>query len=165
MIATTSRPVSRDSAESTERERMGTTVGGRALAFTRHRAGSPYVRLAQELGVAKEKTARDQLPWLYRRVAIANRVLLEAGMSEKVGEMMAVVEASLMGEVPPLADAINSHNRLDAVEDVCQAEFIRNAGDDELRAWIKKLAADVRAAEVLLSALCRERDARKGVGE
>ena len=152
---------SRTTVSTTVGDRMAPTVPRAVLPFQRHRADSPYHRLADELGYARAKTARDNVAVAYRRVAITNRVLLEAGQSEKVGELMAVVDASLMGEAPPLADAIHAHNHHDATEDVAQAEFIKHAGDAELEAWIKKLASDIHNAEVLLKCLITERDTRR----
>lgn len=125
------------------------------------RRASPYDRLAQELGYARAKTARDNVAVAYKRVALTNRVLIEAGMQAKVGELMAVIEASLMGETPPLEEAIHAAQCADAEEDKYEAEFIYRAGDHELEGWIKKLAAEVHSAEVLLKALITERDARR----
>lgn len=140
---------------------MADMVRSRTLPFQRHRTRSPFVRLAEELGYAKEKTARDNVARPYLQVAITNRVLLDAGLSTKVGELMGVITASLMGEPVPLTEAINAHNRCDASEDLAQAEFLKNAGDAELEAWIKKLADDLFNGEKLLQSMIVERDARR----
>ncbi len=148
-------------AVSSSERSMSATVPTRMLPFQRRRPRSPYVRLAEELGYAREKTARDNVARPYLQVAITNRVLLEAGLSSKVGELMAVVEASMMGEPLPLKEAIDRHNLCDAAEDLAQAEFIKNAGDVELEAWIKKLATDLYNGETLLKCLITERDKRR----
>lgn len=133
----------------------------RVLPFKRHFTGLPYQRLAQELGYARVKTARDTVARPYHQVAITNRVLIESGHPEKACELMAVVDASMLPEVPDLGEAIHRHNKADALEDVEQSEFIRTAGDAELAGWITKLATDLRHGETLLAALVRERDERK----
>lgn len=140
---------------------MGATVGAAPTPSQRRRAPSPYPRLANELGFAKAKTARDNVAVAYRRVAITNRVLREAGLDAKVGELMAVITASLAGDPPPLEDAIHRAQRADATEDCYEADFIRRSGDAELEAWITHLAGELHLGEVLLAALVREREARK----
>ena len=143
-------------------KRMGAKVSHPALPFQRRARVSPYHRLAQELGYAREKTARDNVGRPYLQVAITNRVLIEAGLTEKVGELMACVEASVMGDsVPNLHEAIYKAGCADAEEDRYEADFIHNAGPVELEAWIKKVAHEIHNQEVLLAALIRERDARK----
>jgi len=141
---------------------MRAKIGGRVLPIQRRERLSPYVRLAQELGYSKEKTARDNVARPYIQAAITNRVLLEAGWTEKVGELNGIVTASLMGEnIPAVAEAIYRAACADADEDRVEAEFIHRSGDAELESWIKKLAADIHNSEVLLAALIRERDGRK----
>jgi len=144
---------------------MGETVRSRTLDFQRHRQPSPYRRLAEEWGLAREKTARDQLSHAYRRVAIANRVLLEAGQSEKVGELMAVIEASLMGEPQEPDEAQHIADLKDAMEDVAQVEWIKTHSNAALEAYIKSLASDILCAEKLLAALIAEKQRRKEAGE
>ena len=153
-------PITSAESKSLSAASMRETVPTPVLPFKRHRHVSPYERLGEELGI-KTKTARDNVARPYLQVAITNRVLIEAGQSEKVVELMAVIDASLLTQTPPLVDAINDHNRCDATEDVAQAEFIKNAGDAELEAWIKKLAADLHAGETLLRCLITERDNRR----
>lgn len=159
MIATNITDIT---SRSTSEKRMGGTVANTVLPFQRHRRVSPYLRLAEELGYAKEKTARDNVGRPYLQVAITNRVLLEAGQSEKVGELMAVIEASLMGQPEPLEEARYKAGCADVAEDRAEIEFIKNAGDTELDAWIKKLADELYQGEKLLTALITERDKRRG---
>lgn len=149
-----------DTAQSRTR-RMGANLSPTVLPFQRRERVSPYERLAQELGYTKTKTARDNVGRPYLQVAITNRVLIEAGLTEKVGELMAVVDASMLTEVPHWSEAIHTHNASDAHEDVAQAEWIKHTSDEALDAYIKKLAGDLRVGEVLLAALVREQDERR----
>ena len=122
-----------------------------------------FQRLGMKWG-CKPETAKDQVygeRGIYQKVADANEVFLADGLAERVAMLMAVVDASMLTEVPHYTEAIHPHNAHDATEDVAQAEFVKNAGDAELDGWIKKLAGDLRAGEVLLASLVRERDARK----
>lgn len=150
-------------AAASKANRMDAKVSHPVLPFHRHRRGSPYVRLAAELGYAKEKTARDNVARPYLQVAITNRVLIEAGLTEKVGELMACVDASMMGEdVPHWTECQYLHDKSDATEDQAQAEWIHNTSTDALKGYIGKLRSDLWNAERLLTALVRELDRREG---
>lgn len=126
------------------------------LPFKRHQSGSPYELLAQALGYAKAKTARDTVSRPYRQVAITNRVLIQAGRAEKALELMAEVDASLLTDVPPFEECLHLHNKADAVEDVAEADFLRGRGDAELREWVRKLAAEGNAITTMLAACVGE---------
>ena len=124
---------------------------------------SAFQRLGMKWG-CKPDTAKDQVygeRGIYQKVADANEAFLADGLAERVAMLMAVVDASMLTEVPHWSEAIHRHNTADAHEDVAQAEWIKNTSDDALDGYIKKLATDIRNAEVLLSALVRERDSRK----
>lgn len=141
---------------------MAPNVGLPYLPITRQPGALPFVRLAQELGYAKEKTARDQLSRPYLQVAKTNEVLRASGHEAKAVELMTVVDASMQGALPCLADAVNAHNSADATEDVAQADFIKTSGDEQLEAWIKRLASDLKNGERLLACLVAERQKRRG---
>lgn len=133
--------------------------------FQRPPRPSPYVRLAQKLGYAKPKTARDNLARPYHQVATTNAVLRSFGLDAKVCELMVEVDASMLGPIPDYRESIHDHNTRDAGEDIAQADFLRNAGDVELETWIKRLAGSIRADELLLAGLVRERDHRRESAE
>jgi hypothetical protein len=87
---------------------------------------------------------------------------LEAGDTEAAALFFAPIDAATIpGPVPHWTEAIHSHNLCDAGEDCAQAEWIRNTSDDNLDRYIRKLAIDIRNAEILLKALERERDERR----
>jgi hypothetical protein len=143
---------------------MPAKVATRTLPFKSRTRLSAFERLGQKWG-CKGETAKDRVygeRGIYQMVADANEAFLRDGHAERVAFLMAPVDASMMGEgVPHLHDAIHGHNTADAFEDAAQAEFIHSAGDGELEGWIRKLATDLHAGEVLLAALIRERDERR----
>jgi hypothetical protein len=124
---------------------------------------SAFQRLGLKWG-CKPDTAKDQVygeRGIYQKVADANEAFLADGLAERVAMLMAVVDASMLTEVPHWSEAIHAHNHHDASEDVAQADWMRNTSDESLDGYIKKLATDIRNAEVLLAALVQERDTRR----
>ena len=135
--------------------RMGHTMASRGLRFQRHRPVSPFLRLAQELGYAKPKTARDNLRKPYRQVAISNRVLLDAGKPELVNDLMREIDASFGPPVvPPLLEAMHAEMLADSLEDLSQEEFrdkLRrgDATVQDAREFLRRsVEARTRAAEL-----------------
>jgi hypothetical protein len=88
--------------------------------------------------------------------------LLLRGETEEAGAFEAPILAALMGTtVPHWSEAVHEHNRNDGLEDVRQASWIHDQSDENLDAYIRQLAPDIRAAERLLAALVQERNARR----
>jgi hypothetical protein len=158
MTATASSPV-----RSNESVSMTLTVQRGLRGVQSLRRLGAFQRLGLKWG-CKPDTAKDQVygeRGIYQKVADANEAFLADGLAERVAMLMAVVDASMLTEVPHWSEAIHRHNTADAHEDVAQAEWIKNTSDDALEGYIKKLAGDLRAGEVLLAALVQERNARR----
>lgn len=83
----------------------------------------------------------------YKQVARMNRALISAGLADKVAELMATIDASLMGEaVPHLYDAIRMEQIADREEDACEDALLLAIARGavpvvEAKAWIKRSAA------------------------
>lgn len=149
-------PVSPPDVKQTSRESMRTQF----IPFQRKCRGLPFLRLAQELGYAKEKTARDQLARPYLQVAKTNLVLLQAGCTEKIAELMAVVDASLTGELPTtLDDALHEAEIADCLEQVADESFrdkrrrgaatVKDAREYLRRSAIQRQKAEIAERETL----------------
>lgn len=98
----------------------------------------------------------------FQRVGKAIRALRDVGLSDKIPELMIPIEAALAPTRPlSLTEAINAHNHSDACEDVAQAAYVRTTGDEELDAWLKRVAADLDRGNQLLACLEAERQRRR----
>jgi hypothetical protein len=84
---------------------------------------------------------------VYRLAAKINRELIAAGLTEKVAELLAPIDASLMGEaVPPLHEAIVREQQGDRSEDGCQDAFLLALSEGavpvaEAKEYVKRSAA------------------------
>jgi hypothetical protein len=148
---------------SSNESRMESKIGTRVLPFKKATVSSACFRLHQlhgESPVTWENRMSGEVSD-YKQVARMNRTLIEFGLTEKVAELMAVIDASLMGQVPSFEDAMYHHNLSDALEDYRQAEFIHDASDANLDAYIKKLAIHAHHTEQLMAALLQERETRR----
>jgi hypothetical protein len=144
---------------------MGDNVASGVLPFHPRTAPSPKVReIARVLGCS-EASAEKKLYGPHAvnvETALILETLIRRGDTQDAAAFESPIRAAMMGEgLPSLTDAVNRHNSLDAFEDVCQAQFITNAGDEELAGWIKKLASDLHAGEILLACLDNERTRRR----
>ena len=74
----------------------------------------------------------------YRRVAQINAVLIAAGMTDKLAELMAPIEASQ--SAAPQADAVHREALTDAEEDVLQSLFNAHRCVETLRPLLRKRA-------------------------
>jgi hypothetical protein len=148
---------------SSDVSRMESKIGTRVLPFKKATVSSACFRLHQlhgESPVTWENRMSGEVSD-YKQVARMNRTLIDFRLTEKVAELMAVIDASLMGHVPSFEDAMYHHNLSDALEDYRQAEFIHDASDANLDAYIKKLAIHAHHTEQLMAALVAERETRK----
>ncbi len=164
MTTTSITPIS---SRSDSEKRMDATVRQRTNQIKSLQRGSVWVRLGRKWGM-KPETAKDRIygeRGIYRMVAEANQEFLADGHGDRVAFLMATIDASLMGAVPPLEDAIHREQCSDAMEDRYQADFIRNSGSDELEHCIKTLAKNIHDSEVLLAAYIAEKQRRKDAGE
>jgi hypothetical protein len=143
--------------------RMDRNVATRVLPFKKATVVSACFRLHQLHGESPTTWENRMSGEVsdYKQVARMNRTLIDFGLTEKVAELMAVIDASLMGHVPSFEDAMYHHNLSDALEDYRQAEFIHDASDANLDAYIKKLAIHAHHTEQLMAALVAERETRK----
>jgi hypothetical protein len=143
--------------------RMDRNVATRVLPFKKATVASVAFRLHQLHGESPTTWENRMSGEVsdYKQVARMNRTLIDFGLTEKVAELMAVIDASLMGQVPSFEDAIYHHNVSDALEDYRQAEFVHDASDANLDAYIKKLAIHAHHTEQLMAALVAERETRK----
>lgn len=141
-------------AKDASRTRMGAKIGSGVLSFQRHRQPLPFLRIAQELGYAKEKTARDRLSRPYLQVAKTNLCLRASGHTDKLAELMAVVDASLTDTLPiSLYDALHDAEMADCQEQIADESFrdkLRKgaATVDDAREYLKRSAIQRAKAEV-----------------
>ena len=156
--------------QASEVSRMGATVAPGSTGFHPQRGPSQKLRATKVADVARvlgcsEASAHKKLygPHAVNLEAAAIlEVLIRRGETQDAAAFEAPISAAMMGEsIPKWQDAIYLHNQSDAVEDCGQAEWIRTSCDENLDAYIKKLAGDIHHAEVLLASLIRERDTRR----
>lgn len=147
---------------------MPATMPIRPEPFKRRQTVSPYVRLAKEWKLARVKSARDQLPEIVRRTAVAVEVFTDAGDYLKASEIIGQVERAGNRGIRPLLAALHEAEIADSAEQLSQETFRDRlnrdvATDEDAAAYIQRSVAARRRAEEAEAAVQAWRDARKAV--
>jgi hypothetical protein len=150
-------------SQTSESSRMGPKIGAGVLPFKKQTLASVCYRLHQLHGESPTTWENRMSGEVsdYKQVARMNRELIAAGLSDKVAELMATIDASLMGEaVPHLYDAIAQEQHADREEDACGDAFVLAIAQGavpvaEAKSWIKRSAAARFRAEQCEAAVQR----------
>lgn len=116
------------------------------------------VEIGMELG-CKPETVKDNLTrgfgW-HHKVAVANTILIRHRLYEKVADVMAEVDASMLPGEVELADALLASAIADAEEDVAEANYRHTPTAATAHALIKKSAGDILRLEQRNRELARQ---------
>lgn len=141
---------------------MGYTVGHRVEQRKAGTLVSVCVRLHQLYGDSPTTWEHRMCGATsdYKQVARMNRELIRSGLTEKVAELLAPIDASLMGEEVPLFQAVQNEQQADRAEDACGDAFLVSLAQGsvpvaEAHQWIKRSAASRFHAERCEAAVAR----------
>jgi hypothetical protein len=141
---------------SSNESRMESKIGTRVLPFKKATVSSACFRLHQlhgESPVTWENRMSGEVSD-YKQVARMNRTLIDFGLTEKVAELMAVIDASLAGQLPiTLHDALHEAEIADCMEQIADESFrdkLRKgtASVSDAKEYLRKSAVQRTKAEI-----------------